>query len=221
MKLDGILDMGLGAILPIYERGNVTKVISRDGSKFIDKRTLKTVLKNIARFYSVDLRATRKQYGKFVNKRHSIPLPLAADLILIPVKVREKPLGKNDGTLGYVNFFEIVQVEDKVNSSSSIILKSGDNIITLLGHATILEYVKNARLVEKLYLSRHFHGTDNSIVIKESDFEREYCIEMCKDNPVKTCPWERPCKYDETFLRGYLMELLMEIIRQQENQAKT
>jgi len=216
MELKEVLGLGLGAIIPIYQDGNVTEVIAKDGSRFIDKRTLRTVLKNIAKFYSVDLAAVRKQYGSFINKRHSIPIPFSAKLVLIPFKARERPLGKNDGTLGYVNFFQISEVKTETNNGTSIVLKSGQAIVTMLGTDTLKEYIKNARLVEELYLSRHFEGLYTHSVFRESHTEKEnYIVNKPKD---KICPLKTAC-YDEALLRNYLGELLIEIIKQQKNQA--
>lgn len=213
MRPREVFERGLAAILPIYEGGNVTKIISLDGTDLIDKRTIRTVLKDLASFYGTDLVACRKQYGRFINKTNSVPIPLAANLVLTPVKIRERPLGKNDGTLGYINFQEIVEVKDEPLGRCTIVLKSGRCILTKVTHTTMMEYIKNARLVERMYLNRHFYGNNFSGVVKE--VETEY-----GDSGIKQmCPWERPCQYDETFLRGYLMELLMEIIRLQKNQA--
>jgi len=155
-KLEDVLDLGLAAILPVYDGGNVTKLITSSGEQIIDPRTPKTVMKNLARIFGVDLAAVREQYGESLNKRHIIPLPFAANFVLIPVKVREHPLGQNDGTLGYVSFREIVRVEKADNKTSSIILKSGVSIPTVVSEATVKEYIKNARLVESLYMAKHF-----------------------------------------------------------------
>lgn len=155
-RLEDVLDMGLAALLPVYDGGNVTRLITSGGEQIIDPRTPRTVIRNLARIFGVDLAAIREQYGKPLNKRNIIPLPFAADFVLIPVKVRQQPLGQNDGTLGYVVFREIVRVEKVDNKSSSIILKSGVAIPTVVSEATVKEYIKNARLVENLYMSRHF-----------------------------------------------------------------
>ena len=57
MNVEEILETGLAAMVPVYEEGNVTKVFARDGTVFLIRKTCKTVLKNLARFYGVDLAA--------------------------------------------------------------------------------------------------------------------------------------------------------------------
>jgi hypothetical protein len=155
-KLKYLLDKGLAAFLPVYDGGNVTRIITAEGEQRIYPRTSRTVLRNLARYYGVDLVATRKLYAGLINKTHMVPLPLAAHFMLMPIKVRKNPLGQNDGTLGYVNFAEILDVKKNDDNTASIVLKSGVHIPTVLSEITIREYIKNARLVESLYLTRHF-----------------------------------------------------------------
>ena len=93
--LEEVTRAGLAAILPVYKNGNVTKLITYDGKERIDVRTCRTVLKNIARIYGADLTALRKMYGRPLNKSYSIPIPFSLDMVLMPIKVRKKPLGNN------------------------------------------------------------------------------------------------------------------------------
>ncbi|HHW02455.1 MAG TPA: hypothetical protein GXX35_06560 [Thermoanaerobacterales bacterium] len=158
MVLDDFLELGVAAILPIYESGNVTRLVACDGTEMTDKRTCRTVLKYFARIYGIDLPAIRESYGRAINKRHAVPVPFGANMILIPVKIRKKPLGENDGTFGYVNFREVHGVEDAGGRASRIVLRCGKTVDILASRATVLEYMKNARLVENLYMHRHFHG---------------------------------------------------------------
>ena len=156
-------------------------------------------MKNLARLYGVDLVAARRYYGSCINKKQGIPIPFTANLLLIPVKVREYPLGKNDGTLGYMNFQEIKEVGDAEDGKCRIIFHSNQELSVLVKSGTMKEYMKNARLVEIIYLNRHFQR-----------FEDTY--------EASAGFRESGAKYHTDF-RKYLLELLLEILRKQENQA--
>jgi hypothetical protein len=155
--LKEVVQRGIAAMLPVYDGGNVTRLITNSGEQIIKKRTCKTVLKRLARLYGVDLPAVRQLYRKPLNKKLSIPIPLGMDILLIPLKFREKPLGANDGTLGYVNFEQIGRVVSEDKSTPLINLKSGVVVRPLVSKDTVLEYMKNARFVKKLYVKRHFN----------------------------------------------------------------
>lgn len=191
--LEQILEEGLSAMVPVYEGGNVTQIVKNDGSRVVLPRTCKTVLKNIARVYGVDIAATRRVYRDTVNKKHRVPLPFTAALVLIPMKMREHPLGDNDGTLGYVNYRQIGEVE-VAQGGCRICLKCGQGVASLVSRATVREYMKNAQLVEKLYIERHLPGT-----LYERDTEGGgYGI--------------RPHGDGDGDLREYLVGLLLEVL---------
>lgn len=196
MNVAEVVEKGLAAFLPIYDDGNVTQVLTSCGKEFVVRKTCKTVLKNLARFYNVDLVAVREYYGKAVNKKQGVPIPLTTNLLLIPVKARKNPLGENDGTFGYVNFREIKQVADGTDGKCHIVFQSDAKLEVLLSKSTMMEYIKNARLVENIFLKRHFDG------YKLCEEKAEYVISN-----------------NEMPLREYLLKLLLEIIHMQKNQA--
>jgi len=197
MNVAEIVEKGLAAFLPVYDDGNVTQVLTSSGKQFLVRRTCKTVLKNLARFYNIDLTAAREHYGKAVNKKQGVPIPFASNLLLIPVKARKNPLGENDGTLGYVNYREIRDVEDGKEGSCHIIFKCDKELEVLVSKDTMKEYIKNAQLVESCFLNRHFDGSNGAN----------------KNNEQKSI------ENDEAQLRDYLLKLLLEIIYMQKNQA--
>jgi hypothetical protein len=158
--LEEVVERGIAAILPVYDEGNVTRLITTDGDEIINRRTCRTVLKNLARIYGVDLSAIRQLYRKPLNKKLGVPIPLGIDILLIPVKFRKKPLGANDGTMGYVNFEQIHSVESEERTTSLIELKSGVIVRPLVSKDTVLEYMKNARLVKNLYIKRHLNSEE-------------------------------------------------------------
>jgi hypothetical protein len=239
MDIEEILQNGLAAFLPVYEDGNVTRVFTGNGEQILVRRTCKTVLRNLARFYGVDLSAVREYYGSSINKKQGVPIPMTANLLLIPVKVRKNPLGENDGTLGYVNFGEIKEVADGEAGKCHITFKCGKDLLVLVSQATMREYMKNARLVESLFLNRHFYGCEAAAVnstwgnIQETGSKytastarifppekvppEDLSIEAEEKAPL--LPRESFLQLNEVLLREYLLKLLIEIIHMQKNQA--
>lgn len=196
MILENIIKSGVIAILPIYKNGNVTKLITRDDRQIIYDRTCKTVLKNIAKFYGVDLAAVREQYRRPLNKRYSIPIPFSKDLILVPVKVREKPLGENDGTMGYINLSQIKEVKGGGNMNCQILLKNGLIIRTKVKKNTVKEQIKDAYFVENLYIRKHFGKPKASSYFEDFQTIRE----------------ERKDYLDDDRFRVYLLKLLIKVL---------
>ncbi|NLA26123.1 MAG: hypothetical protein GX878_01875, partial [Firmicutes bacterium] len=88
----------LAALVPVYdeEGGNGTLIITEKGDVFQDKRTIKWNLRRLARHFSVDLEAVRRNQGEYFHYRQGLPLPLSPALVLVPVKTR-RAVGKNDG----------------------------------------------------------------------------------------------------------------------------
>ncbi|MDI3480942.1 MAG: hypothetical protein PWQ97_597 [Tepidanaerobacteraceae bacterium] len=220
MVIEDMLELGVAAMLPVYEGGNVTRLIASDGTEMVDSRTCRTVLKYFARLFGIDLSAVRKSYGKAINKRHAVPIPFGANMILVPVKIRKNPLGENDGTFGYVNFKEVLRIDGENCNFSHITLKCGKTVDILSSRSTMLEYMKNARLVESLYMQRHFYGASaeckgasfSSPIGQEQDVLREG-----RDNlrfiKEKGLLGENLQDQDD-LLRIYLLELLVKVLLQ-------
>lgn len=234
MVMEDILDLGVAAILPVYDAGNTTRLIASDGTEMADPRTCRTVLKNFARIYGIDLPAVRESYGSAINKRHAVPIPFGANMVLIPVKIREKPLGENDGTFGYVNLWDIRKVNGAGGRSSRIVLKCGKSIDIPVSRATVLEYMKNARLVESLYMDRHFRGISaaaggsagaEDIAVPKTFFYAPTgpAHELLRESgpaPLRSQHngpgMDEQYGYDDV-LRGYLMDLLVKAILKHKN----
>ena len=206
--LEDVLGKGLAAIMPVYENGNVTRLVDSNGLDMVDQRTCRTVLKNLAGIYGIDLTSVRHSYGLAINKKNSVPLPFAVDLVLIPVKMRENPLGKSDGTLGYVNFKEIDEVVYTDDKGCDVLLKSGIMVRVFVSKPTMQDYVKNAQIVESIYVDRHFKTSTRDLSPSKV---KEECSSYVNKN-------EYIC--DEAYFRRYLLELLREILKLQKDQAQ-
>ncbi len=97
-----------GFLVPLYEQdgGNATRIYTATGQIHEDRRTMRWVLRKIARIYSVDLERLRHNVGANLAVSQGVPLPLAPELVLAPLKLRQA-IGANDGSIGYVNISAI------------------------------------------------------------------------------------------------------------------
>jgi hypothetical protein len=146
-KIEELVKMGICVLSPTYQKnvGNVTKIITRDGEIFIDQRTTKTVLKRIAKYYTIHLKSCRSKYGEMLHQRFNIPILLNKKLLLIPLKMR-KPKFKKDGAKGYINLYDIEKVTEK-EKNIIIQLKNNIEVITLTRMKTVQDQINKAKLI--------------------------------------------------------------------------
>ncbi len=116
----------LAALVPFYnyEGGNATLIFTESGKLFEDHRTVKWNLRRLARHLSVDLEAARRNQEEYFHYSQGLPLPLAPDLVLVPLKTRVA-VGKNDGCHSYLNpaaVIDLRQVKEQGECRSVIVL---------------------------------------------------------------------------------------------------
>lgn len=198
MDAEDIIQLQIEALLPIYDRGNVTMVFTGDGGELVIRKTCKTVLRNLAKCCNTDLMAARKNCGQIVNKKLQVPIPLLPMLLLLPVKFRENPLGKNDGTLGYLNFYQIKNLSRAKGGKSKITFYSEREILVPITFRTMKEYFKNARLVETLSPKQTLSTQQGAGQLEE-----------------ETASGVSECIYSETenAIKAYVKEAFAEILR--------
>ena len=223
MDVAELVAEGIAAFFPVYDQGNVTQVITRSGKELFVRRTCKTVMKNLARFFSIDLAASREFYGRAVNKRQGVPIPMTTNLLLIPVKARKNPLGENDGTLGYINFREIKEIRDGAEGCCRIIFQNERELEVHVSSSTMKEYMKNAKLVESIFMSRHFEGHQGVNIVSDRLYETNTGFRASSNEP-QIQGQEAGCSpaNEEDLLREYLLRLVLEVIhliQRQKNQA--
>jgi len=93
----------INCLIPIYEQqgGNSTEVWLAGGEKIVIPYKTKTVLKNLAKVFAVDISQLKRKYGVLVGKKVAAPLAFHPELILLPIKIRE-PFAKDEGANGYI-----------------------------------------------------------------------------------------------------------------------
>ncbi|MBS4026145.1 MAG: hypothetical protein KGZ96_10795 [Clostridia bacterium] len=121
---------------PVYdELGGNSTIINLGLDKTVkDRRTIKSVLKSLAKEFAVDLGETKKKYGAVVCRRSSAPIPLNSSLVLLPIKMRHS-LIKGDGAWGYVvldkikDWGEVLgdEGEDEAAEDETAVVAAGDD----------------------------------------------------------------------------------------------
>jgi len=119
------LERGLEGLIPIYDKDgrNATLVILANNSPIEDFRRLDTVLKGLAQLYQKDLDLIKKKAMDITGQRTMNPLPLSPIGILVPFRMR-KPIGRNDGAIGYFFNHAIEEIGEK-DGSTQVVLKDG------------------------------------------------------------------------------------------------
>lgn len=169
MELEKIILQEIMAIMPKYisDKGNCSYIITLNGGSYEINKTMKTLLSQLCKYYLVDLKATKRYYGKLLNIKNLSPIPLNKENIFIPLKIR-KPLFKNDGSIGYVNIKHIEKVS--VDNDKSIIeLINNKKIECLNSIDTVKKHINNGNIVKKLY-----EGKEKSLYINENYITTEY-----------------------------------------------
>lgn len=163
--MKSIVDQGIQAILPIYvkDKGNCTIIYTGDNEIIMEKVIL-TVIKNLCRFYHLDLKSSNKTYGDILSMKKYIPIPLDENNIFIQVKTRI-PISKHDSAYGYININSIGKVIENINDkgSSTVYLKRGQIIDVLAKVSTVQKSIQNG-LIVKEYVNKN-----NSYSVKEAE----------------------------------------------------
>jgi hypothetical protein len=112
------------ALEPCYGRegGNATRIYTRQGDVFEDRRRLSTLLKRFLKTYGYDLTELRNYYGRYLGCGQSVPLPISRNLVLVQLKMRQ-PLVENDGACGYVSATDVVRINEEVDLANNNPLK--------------------------------------------------------------------------------------------------
>ena len=141
------------ALEPCYaeDGGNTTRIYLASGEVIIDKRRIRTVLKQIAYHYNADVAYLRQKYGKIVNCSLTVPLPLSLHLVLVPIKMR-LPKFEQDGAIGYINACAV----QKIETISQPAGKTGPRcLVCLTGGFKLTCYISLSKMEERLSKSDH------------------------------------------------------------------
>ena len=138
----------IAAILPHYQpTGDCTSIFSAAGTCKVSPVGIRAILRRLARELAIDLSALKEQAGQATGQRILHILPLADDLVLVPVKVRT-PQVNRDNCTGYINACCVASVHTiPPPYKSLVILQTGVEIPTLWTAATVERHLRAARLL--------------------------------------------------------------------------
>ncbi len=140
------------ALLPSYikDRGNSTVVWIQGQEPVIIESTIKTTIKNMCRFYHLDLKASNKTYGELLSIKRSPPIPFKTDKIFIKLKTRI-PLARDDGAYGYINL-DYIEKTIKIKENKKTLIQLRDQqFLEVHGRIeTINKTIKNGEIIKKL-----------------------------------------------------------------------
>jgi len=156
MELEKIISERIIAILPVYlsMKGNCSVIITLKGGTYQVHKTVRTILKQMTRYFLMDLNHIRRYYGNLLNVKNLTPIPFNRDNIFIPVKVR-RPLARNDGSIGYINIDSIKKVSE-ANGKTKILLINNNTIDCLNSMETVNKHIKNGNIVKNLIKEKEY-----------------------------------------------------------------
>ena len=156
------INKGIYGLVPIYHKdgGNYTKLIFESDPPILVEKRVQTVVVRFAAFFQKDIRLIRQQAREITGQRSINPLPITLDIILVPFKMR-KPIGKDDGAVGYIlsNAIEkVVQARDEVR----VLLKNGQYCSVLDTYLTAQHHIGYAHQIYYHLLQESSTGNFNT-----------------------------------------------------------
>ncbi len=152
----------IAAVLPCYhnEGGNATEMVFINDQPAVIHRTVKTVIKNLARTCTVDLKAAREKYGEMLGCKRAVPLVLAPEMIFMVVKVRET-ISRNDASRGYINYFAVTDAtKTEEGTCSKVVLKNGREVTCYHSIRNLNNHIRNCHYIHQMIL-KETGGADN------------------------------------------------------------
>jgi hypothetical protein len=124
---------------PIYgPSGDNTELWTFEGMT-VDRRSIRSIKKALARLYAIDLLAQGEQVAKLVDRQTVLPFYLQPERVFVPLKMRT-PMYPNDRSCGYVdvNYIETVSTE---NGKVRLFLKDGRSLELFCTPATAAQTI--------------------------------------------------------------------------------
>lgn len=141
------INRGMCGLVPIYngDGGNYTKLIFQNNPPIIVEKRIHTALGRFVAFFQKDIRLIRDQAREITGQRSMNPLPINPDIILVPFRMR-KPIGKDDGAIGY--FFNSA-IDDVIEDDEGvrIALRDGQEIHVLDTYLTAKHHIGYAHQI--------------------------------------------------------------------------
>lgn len=158
INVERVLKEGLMAFVPEYveHRGNCTMMYGKDLEPLVMEKSIKTIIRLIAKYYFIDLNEIKKRYKPLVSSPNLVPIPFSKKDIFVPIKTR-KPMIKNDGAFGYINMRYIKDIK-KRDGSPIIHLMNGVDIQCLCSMETVDKHIRDGHIINRCYEDRYMTG---------------------------------------------------------------
>ena len=168
----------VAGFFPVNRRdtGAGVEVWLRDGSVLSLNLTTTSLLNKLADVYLLNLGMLKKYLHDVLAARYYLPLPFSRDLVLVPVKTREK-LVAGDSLTGYVNACALqdITVQKRKNGHNEsgdeppgLLLADGRRFPCLTSQAVVNQRMHRAQF-SLLMLEQHFLTQDKSERVAEGE----------------------------------------------------
>lgn len=138
----------IAALLPCYtSTGDCTSLLIRDGTVRLLTLRVRTAIARLARRQATDLLSLKQACSENTQRTNLQPLPLSAELLLFPVKIRT-PRVPGDTCTGYMNYHAVKSVLPCAhNPAHATITLAGSHTVTALWRAaTVTRYLQLSQL---------------------------------------------------------------------------
>ena len=167
------LQEGLLVLVPVYDNGARSAVITREG-RHQEGRTVLALVTNLASAYNYDLPALRRHCSMLLEVKHHVTLALDEGLVLLPVKVRHAA-ALGEMTIGYANMHQIEAVlppDSEGAALSRIVFYGGFELATINTVEKIKMRLKHGEIVQKDFLARHSQGIRHAGLSRQVLFDQ-------------------------------------------------
>ncbi len=123
------------------------------------------MVKKIACYYSVDLKAARKKSNDILGRSLNPPLPFSVKLLLVPFKMR-CPRFPKDGATGYINLNDYTEAQPLEQGEAGrprtlIRLKNGQSLSCYHALSTCRQLIRDAKLIKAYYFKMQGQRSSN------------------------------------------------------------
>lgn len=155
----------LSAIIPTYTTtGDCSILYFANNTESLQNIRIKAVLNRLIKDYAFDLKTIKRVSRQNTNSYLLTPLPLAPNLILMPIKIRT-PRIRGDTSLGYINAAQNITIlaGRLKDHNSLIVLPSGVYLDCLWQVNTLLRRLQIAKSLAMYtpYFSNTYFAENN------------------------------------------------------------
>jgi competence protein ComFB len=143
------------AFAPVYRdgAGEGLNVYYRDGTVRWLARSLKGFVRQLARFFSVNLTDLKKNFGPLLGQVNLFPLALSPLLLFVPLKIR-KPRLPGDPAYGYFKLRSLTRI-GPLPTPCSVALEGGHTLTLQQTLRAVRSRLRAARRLEMLLLEQY------------------------------------------------------------------